>query len=54
MLNMTKPPRERVMNVHLGLRMPVDLHQQLLKYALRRQMPLSRAVREVIEKGLGG
>ena len=37
----------------IALRMPNQLHQRILKYALRKQVPLSRAVRDLVTKGLG-
>lgn len=38
--------------IHVGVRMPPELHKQLMKYAIRKRQPLSVTVRELLAKGL--
>lgn len=54
MLNSETNNPIRNCDISIGLRMPAALHRELLKYAVKRQLPLSKAVREILQKHLEG
>ena len=39
-------------DVRIGVRIPTELHKQLMMLAIRRRLPLSAVVRELLERSL--
>jgi predicted DNA-binding protein len=54
MFDMTKQERgdSQRKDVRIGVRIPTELHKQLMMLAIRRRLPLSAVVRELLEKSL--